>query len=205
MWKNFSMDNLRGSRTTGQRQISLGALLSALPDFGLAALFLVTWITPDAFDEKMVSYLVLVMVMEFVIIHSSGFMGRVMIDEGDKKKRGLTLVGLALFYSLFVGGFALSFETWWPLAAFWGMTLNRILFILLGHAPEGEGKLLLQKSWAAGALFYLGSVFLTVLAPIPELGITWEVVRDQEFSVEGLWPEDPEHAIACGEGSGILR
>jgi len=198
MWKNFSMDNLRGSQTTGQRQISLSALLSALPDFGLATLFLITWITPDAFDEKMVSYLVLVMLMEFVIIHSSGFMGRVMIGEGDRKKRGLTLVGLGLFYTLFVGGFALSFEAWWPIAAFWGMTLNRILFILLGQVPKEEEKILLQKSWAVGALFYLGSVFLTVFAPIPELGISWEVVRDQEFTSEGLWVEDPEHAIACG-------
>lgn len=192
------MDNSTFHHPPAEQRIDPGAILSSLPDFAFAALFLISWTSPNAFDEKMVSYLVLVMLMEFVIIHSSGFMGRVMIGEGDRKKRGLTLVGLGFFYTLFVGGFALSFGEWWPVAAFWGMTLNRILFILLGRVPKGEEKMLLQKSWAAGALFYLGAVFLTVLAPVPELGITWEVVREQEFTSEGLWVEEPEHAIACG-------
>lgn len=192
------MDSSTFHHTPAEQRIDRGAILSSLPDVAFAALFLISWISPNAFDEKMVSYLVLVMLMEFVIIHSSGFMGRVMIGEGDKKRKGLTLVGLAFFYTLFVGGFALSFGEWWPVVAFWAMTLNRILFILLGQVPKGEEKILLQKSWAAGALFYLGAVFLTVLAPVPELGITWEVVREQEFTSEGLWVEEPEHAIACG-------
>ncbi len=192
------MDNSTFHHPPAEQQVDPGAIFSSLPDFAFAALFLITWITPDVFDEKMVSYLVLVMLMEFIIIHSSGFMGRVMIGEGDRKKKGLTLVGLGFIYTLFVGGFALSFGEWWPVAAFWGMTLNRTLFILLGQVPKGEEKMLLQKSWAVGALFYLGAVFLTVLAPVPELGITWEVVREQEFTSEGLWVEEPEHAIACG-------
>lgn len=198
MWKNFFMDNPSVRPTTVQRTISLSAVLPALPDFALAALFLLTWIMPEAIDEGMVSYLVVVMLMEFIIVHSSGFMGHVMISDGNKKKRGLTLVGLGLFYSVFVGAFALGSGEWWPLAAFWGMTLNRILFILLGQAPGGKEKELLQSSWAIGAMFYVLSVTVTVIAPIPQLGITPGVVKGLAFNSDGLWVEQPEHAIACG-------
>ena len=192
------MVNLDFGHTPGGWQVSISAMLSALPDFGLAALFLITWIKPDAIGESMVSYLVVVMLLEFIIVHSSGFMGHIMIGDGDKKNRGIALVGLGLFYTLFVGAFAVSSREWWPLAAFWGMTLNRVLFILLGQAPDGKEKELLQKSWAVGAMFYVLSVTVTVIAPVPEFGITSDVIRSLGFDSDGLWVEQPEHALACG-------
>lgn len=192
------MDNSPHPRETPGGQFSFSTLLSALPDFGLAVLFLLTWIEPMVFDERMVSYLVLVMLMEFIIVHSSGFMGFVMVGDGDKKKRSLQLLGLGVFYTLFVIGFAVGFGEWWPVAAFWGMTANRILFILLGQVPKEEEKQYLAKSWAVGVLFYVLFAMITVMLPVPEFGITREVVWAQEFTSEGVWVEEPQTAIAFG-------
>jgi hypothetical protein len=48
---------------------------------------------------------VLLMLMEFIVIHSSTFMGTAAWGGfGGKLPRGVAIVGLGLFYSLFVGG-----------------------------------------------------------------------------------------------------
>lgn len=172
--------------------------LSAIPDFGLALVFLVTWISPYTFAEKTVANLVLVVLMEFLIIHSSGFMGFVLFRDAGKWGKAVQTIGLALLYTLFVAAFSFSFGQWWPLWAFWGMTLNRLLGILLGQAPTGQEKAFVQKSWIVGALLYFFFVFFTVLAPLPALGVTPDVVAKQGFTMTGLWVEDPQTALALG-------
>ena len=87
---------------------------------------------------------------------------------------------------------------WWPIVAFWGMIVNRLLGILLGQAPEGREAESMQRSWGATAIFYLLSVFATILLPVPELGITQEVVSRQEFETEGGWIDAPQLPIASG-------
>ncbi len=178
--------------------LTLVGALSAIPDFGLALVFLVTWISPYAFAEKTVANLVLVVLMEFLIIHSSGFMGYVLFREAGKWRKTVQTIGLAFLYTVFVAAFSFSFGEWWPLWAFWGMTLNRLLGILLGQAPTGQEKALVQKSWVVGALMYFFFVFSTVLVPLPALGVTVEVVTRQGFTMTGLWVEDPETALALG-------
>lgn len=178
--------------------LTLAGGVSAIPDFGLALLFLVTWISPYAFAERTVAKLVLVVLMEFLIIHSSGFMGYVLFGEAGKWRKAVQTIGLALFYTLFVAAFTFSFGQWWPLWAFWGMTLNRLLGILLGQAPTGQEKALVQKSWVVGALMYFFFVFFTVVVPLPTLGITPDVVARQGFTMKGLWVEDPQTALALG-------
>lgn len=53
----------------------LSALLSAGPLLALSAVFLMTWMDPDYLGPERVPSLVLVMAMEFIVIHSSAFMG----------------------------------------------------------------------------------------------------------------------------------
>ena len=95
--------------------------------------------------------------------------------------------------------FALAFSTWWPLVAFWGLTLNRLLGALIGQG-EGEEKLLVQRGWAASTLFYLMAVFSTVFIPYPRLGVTPEVLDLVDLPGSGLWIDRPWSVMAAGFG-----
>ena len=173
-------------------------LVSALPDLALGGLFLLTWISPYAIDEKMLSYLVLVVLMEFIIIHSSGFLGVVMFLPWAKPKRLASLVGLGLFYTMFVSAFCVAFGEWWPLGAFWLMIGNRLLGVLLGQSPEGAERGFLIRSWALSVFFYILAVFAPLLLTPPEFGITSEAVARQSFEIGGEWTASPQIAIASG-------
>ena len=174
------------------------AIFAALPDFVLAVTFLATWRAPEAMRDGIIGYLLLTMLLEFIIVHSSAFMGIVIIGDGDRRKKAVSLLGLGVVYSVFAGGFALAFETWWPFVAFWSLTANRMLGVLLHRAPDGEEKQYIQRSWAAGAVFYLLGAFATTLLPMPRFGITSAVVAAEALPGTGLWIEEPHRAIAFG-------
>jgi hypothetical protein len=174
------------------------SLLNAFPDLMMAALFFITWISPLALEERMVSYLVLVLLMEFIVIHSAGFMAMAMTSSKPALQRVGATIGLGLFYTLFVSAFAMSFDEWWPIAAFWGLVLNRLLSVFLGGTPAEEQRNAMMTTWGRNAAFYLFAVFLGIFLPLPELGITRDVQQLQAFSAGGLWTDTPETAIASG-------
>jgi hypothetical protein len=176
----------------------LAGVFSALPDFGLAFAFLTTWISPGRLGDHMISYLMLLMLLEFIIVHSSGFMAGLMVSDVPRGKKTLWLFGLSCFYMLFVGAFALAFGTWWPLSAFWLLTLNRLSGVLLGQAPVGRESQMVMASWAVGALAYLLLAFATTLLPVPRLGITKAVVAAEHLPGTGLWVDEPQRVIAFG-------
>ena len=177
----------------------LARLTTALPDFGIGLGFLITWIAPLTFGEKALTYFLLVMLLEFLIVHSAGFMGSVVFNRPLAKRiKVKALVGLGLFYGLFAAGFALGFRAWWPLWTIGLLTLNRILVVLTGNVPEGRERLFIRKGWAVSALFYLVFAFATVLLPVPEFGVTAEVIRLQGFTSGGLWIDEPQRVLAFG-------
>jgi len=173
-------------------------MAAALPDFVLAFVFLATWIRPAAMGQGRLGHVILVMLLEFIIIHSAAFMGQVLFAPGSRVRRAWSVVGLGAFYSLFVVGFALAFKSAWPLWSFWGLTLNRMLSVLVGQAPEGEEREFLQRGWAACALAYLVFTFATIVLPVPRLGITPEVVRTSALQGHGLWVDQPWRVLALG-------
>lgn len=178
--------------------LSVAGMISSVPDFSLALSFLLTWFTPYALGTKMVSYLVLVMLFEFIVVHSAGFMGFTLVSDLPKLRKSLAVIGLGLFYTMFVGAFAWGFKEWWPLAAFWTMIANRLLSILLGQAPTEKQRSMVMTSWGFQVACYLAFVFLTVLAPIPAFGIDEDVIRAQNFEGGGLWLEEPHRVMAFG-------
>lgn len=163
---------------------------------GLA--FLVTWIDPFSLGNNMPQYLLLVMLMEFIIIHSAGFMGVVIYGSGERKKRILLVIGLGLFYSLFVAGFALSFGEWWPLWAFWLLIVNRLMSGMFEGDNNEEKKKVVMGMWVINVVCYLVGVFATTLLPVPELGITPHVISAMNLSGEGVWIEEPYRVLAFG-------
>jgi len=82
--------------------------------------------------------------------------------------------------------------------AFWGLTLNRLLGVLLGKAPSGEEKMMMQNSWAVSVFFYVVVAGATAFIPVPALGITADVVSRQGFTGDGLWELEPHRVIVFG-------
>lgn len=173
-------------------------IAAAIPDIALSAVFLLTWVAPGTMLRGTITYLMLLMLLEFIIVHSSAFMGSVMLGDLPRTRKATTLVGIGGFYTLFVGAFSLAFKTWWPLWSFWGLTVNRLLSVLIGQAPDGERRILLQKNWAVSAVSYLVLCFVTVLLPLPRLGLTADVVSRESLPGSGLWVDQPHRVIAFG-------
>jgi hypothetical protein len=176
----------------------LAGLVQAVPDLGLSAVFLITWLRPDTFGPEFVKRLVLVMLLEFIVIHSAGFMGAATVSAASPVRRGLVILGFGLFYSLFTGAFSLAFHTSWPFLSFWVLTANRMLGVVISPVADLKEANVVMAGWALTVVAYLGCCFLTVLVPIPRFGITAEVVQRQAFSGGGLWIDQPHTAIAFG-------
>jgi hypothetical protein len=180
------------------RGISWPALVSALPDFGLAALYLSTWIAPDPARPTLVGRLMLAMLLEFIVVHSAAFMGTASLAPGTPAARALRIGGIGLFYTLFVGGFSLAFHQLWPLWSFWALIFNRMLSVLLKQPAAGEEQQFVKSQWAAGAAFYLVAVLLTTVLPLPRLGVTPQAIAAMHLAGRGLWVDQPWRVLAAG-------
>lgn len=174
------------------------AVTTSLPDLALAAFFLTVWLDPFRFGEGMVGTLLLVMILEFIIVHASGFMAVIIFGQSSRLKKILLLGGLGLVESIFVAGFCLSFGAWWPMASFWGLTVNRMLAVLLNPADGAGPGMFLGSQWAMSIVFYLGGTFLTLMAPVPALGMTQEVYPRLGLTGGGIWIEEPHRVVAFG-------
>ena len=172
--------------------------IAALPDFALGLTFLAAWLAPATMPAGSVKHLLLVMLLEFIIIHSSAFLGSVAIRGGPRGPRIMGIATLGLFYSIFAGAFSLAFHSWWPILSFWGLMLNRMLGVLIGQAPGEQQKAFIQRTWAASALFYLLGCFITILLPLPALGLTPGVVASLHLPGSGAWISQPHRAMAFG-------
>ena len=172
--------------------------LSALPDFALGATFLIAWVAPLTLPAGTIPHLLLVILMEFIIIHSSVFLGNVVISPLPRKAKLIGMLAIGSFYTIFAGAFSLGFHSSWPLLSFWALMLNRMLGVLIGQAPSGQEKLLVQRTWAATAVFYLLFCALTIVLPIPHLGLTREAILSLHLPGRGAWITDTQRAMACG-------
>lgn len=173
-------------------------IISSFPDFLLAFAFLVTWIEPNALGENMLSYLSLIMLLEFIIIHSSAFMGFVIFGTKSKLKKIVFLLGLALFYNVFVGIFSLIQGEFWPIIAFWGLVANRMLSVLLGSSTDGSDAIKMGGMWAVSVFCYVTSVFIVMLLPLPQLGVTDAMIAEMNGKMGGLWFTEPYKVLAFG-------
>lgn len=173
-------------------------LASALPDFALGIVYLVAWVDPAMFPAATERWLVGIMLLEFIVIHSSAFMGRVAFGDGARGRRAVALVGVGLFYTIFAGGMALALHATWPLVSFWMLTLNRMAFVLLDRASEAEQRITIESGWAASAVAYLAFGGLTIVPFLPRLGWTPGAVAALEMPGGGLWVEQPWRPLAFG-------
>jgi hypothetical protein len=179
----------------------LARALSALPDATLGAVFLVTWLDPRFFGGGVLKRALLAMVMEFVVVHSSAIMGWVLWGTSfDALKKTLAAAGLGLMYSTVLTSIALAIGAWWPLWAFWGLTLNRLTNALLSRKAAKEVRARVTADWATSAVLYLLWVSATTVLWVPALGVTPQVVAAAGLPGTDLWVEQPYRVVVAGAG-----
>lgn len=177
-------------------RLPLPNVFSSIPDFLLGLTFLITWIEPKALGDDMVSSMFQIMLVEFIIIHSAGFMGNVIYSNYPQSKKILYLLGFGLFYFVFIGAFAFSFKSWWPVFAFGGLLLNRMLSVITGQAETGKEQEFVKQMWGVNVGCYLVSVFAAILIPLPEFGVSPNDLS--HLNMSGDFVDQPHKMMAWG-------
>lgn len=174
-------------------------LFAASPDAATAAVYALTWWNPFQFGDSAVKNLMLLMLMEFLVVHSGAFIGMaVLSDRASRKSKTLAIVGFGAFYMLFAGAFSAGFNSWWPALTFLWLLLARFANVWLLPLPRAAEARRMISLWAASVLCYLGAVFVGILAPLPRLGLHSDIVPALGLSGGGLWVEQPHTVIASG-------
>lgn len=178
----------------------LRRLAAAAPDAALAGLYLWCWLDPLAWRKTLVAELMLVMTVEFLVVHSGPFFGILVSGDAvttERATRLKILLGLGAVYLLFAGGMSAAFESWGPVLLFVWLIGAKLLAILLGRSTEVREQMRQMALWALSVIFYLGAVFATLLLPVPKFGVT----RHGHFygiPGEGEWVSHPYIVLAAG-------
>lgn len=178
----------------------LRRLGAAGPDAALAGLYLWCWINPLAWRKTLVAELMLVMMVEFLVVHSGPFLGMVVVGTGSSQSRASrlkVLLGLGAIYLLFAGGMSAALGSWGPILLFVWLIGAKLIAILLGRSPGGTERARQMGYWALSVVFYLGAVFATLLLPVPKFGVT-QHGHFYGIPGEGEWVSHPETVIAAG-------
>ncbi len=163
----------------------------------IAAMFFITWFYPNTFGPLTVHHLTFVMLMEFIVVHASGFFGALAARDESRASRAGMFAALTALYTLFAAAFAAMYGGWWPLWAFWGLIMSRFPTVVL-RPPDRDGQAALMMNWAAMTVLYLFGAFGTSALPVPPFGVTAAVIAAQHFKDKGLWPEEPYRVMAFG-------
>ena len=177
----------------------LNRLIAILPDAVTAVFFLAVWIAPMTFGEGGVRNAMLIMLVEFVLIHATGGLGASVFREDLTRARRLMIIlGTSVFYVLFVSAFALIFKAWWPFLAFAWLLVGKLAIAFDPRRTSNERRVAMQQRWGTTVVVYLLGVFATVVLPLPRLGISAAVVPQLGLTGSGLWVEQPHTVIAFG-------
>jgi hypothetical protein len=174
---------------------------AAIPDGLTAAAFVAIWISPFVFGELSVKTAMLIMLVEFFLIHGTGFFTAIgEMRDVPRGKRVLGMLGLSLVYVLMISAVAWSFGEWWPLLAFGWLLVGKILWTW-GVRADGKDTISLQMAaWAGSVVAYLFGCFLTVLLPVPRLGMQADLQPSFGLGEDsgGLWIDEPHRVVAFG-------
>lgn len=172
---------------------------NALPDTVTSATFLCAWIAPGLIGYDRVRDLLLLMLIEFIVMHSGAFTSVTLGAENvSRTKRALSLAGLTAFYLMFVLGFSLAFGSTWPIWGFLWLFVSRFLLLFTSSAQMTTKMQRMFGGWIVSAIAYLGGVFATIILPLPRLGITPQAIAAMHLPGTGLWVEKPWTVLAFG-------
>jgi uncharacterized membrane protein YhdT len=188
----------------------LRRLLAAIPDLGLAVLFVAVWIAPARFTPALPGQLALLMLFEFVLMHA-GFVLLTLADfrtgraglgtgAGAYRQRRLSLVVVAAFvaYLAFAALIARAAQDAWPFLALVATFVAKAGGLLLqAPAQDLERDRVVAVSLGCVAIYLVG-FFATALVPgVPALGLA-DLPVDPGFTGLPVWQEAPWRLCAWG-------
>lgn len=174
-------------------------LLATVPDAVTASVFAWLWIEPLYFGKHAVANGMLIMLVEFILLHASIFLGNTAFAVGvSRRRKTRAILGFGLFYLLFIVAWSLAFGEWWPFVAFAWLLIAKLALVMQPGQQNVDRLQRMQSAWAMGAMAYLGGVFLTVFVPLPRLGLQPGVVSQLDLPGGGLWVNQPHTVIAFG-------
>mgnify|MGYP007059392574 FL=1 len=172
-------------------------LLSSLPLFWISWRLFELWIRPEAVPdaESWIRFGVALLLLEFVLLHSGVFVVFGFAAASTLLQKIGVGVGLTLFYGLFVIGFALGTESRAVLEIYGLVMVGRFATLVVDR-EKGTAAILGRS--VLGVLFYIPLMFLTVLFPIPRLGIVGDFANAARTSgASGVWVDDPQRPVAA--------
>jgi hypothetical protein len=188
------------------RRDTASRVVPLLPDALSTGFFLVVWAHPFAFGPLSVQTAMLTMLLEFFLVHATGFFTVFANDQrGSKWKRVGAMAGLSLFYVLMIGAFAYSFRAWWPLLAFGWLLAGKVAWVWTSRPtpddPDGSAATFRQMAaWAGSVLLFLGGVVLTAVNDVPRWGMTAALQPGfgLDMASSGIWESQPHRVVAFG-------
>jgi hypothetical protein len=185
---------------------NLALWLPLLPDAMTCAFFLVVWADPMVFGPLSVRTAMLTMLLEFFLVHATGFFTVFANDrQGSKWKRIGAMAGLSSFYVLMIAAYSMSYHEWWPLFAFGWLLAGKVAWVWKGKADPDDvdgGKATFRgmAAWAGSVALFLFGVVVTCIADIPRWGMT-AALQPQfglDMTSDGLWESEPHRVVAFG-------
>lgn len=176
----------------------IARLAVAAPDAITAGFFLLLWIVPQWLGPTALRTGLLMMMVEFILMHATGILGGMALAS-DRGARGRwkPILLFAAFYLLFIAAWSWAFKAWWPLLALAWLVAGK-LALAWQPLPDADKRDRLQSDWGISAIAYLCGVFLTMMLPLPRLGLDAGVVAAAELPGSGEWVEKPHTVVAFG-------
>lgn len=174
-------------------------LLGGIPDLVTAITCWIVWQSPGLLGATWVKTMVVVVLMEFFVIHSGAFMGIAANMPKSRRNRILSQLGLIVFYGLLVCAFAAGLDERWLYAVFGWLFLSKLL--VSWSAKRGSILAVREQmiDWPFAVAAYLGSIF-TALFLFQDVrgGVTPQVFADAGLAGAGLMADQPWIALAAG-------
>lgn len=172
--------------------------IAALPDAITAGFFLLLWIVPQWLGPAALRTGLLMMLVEFVLMHATGMLGGMALaNAGDARRQWKPILLFGAFYLLFIAAWSWIFEAWWPLLALAWLVAGK-LALAWQPLPDADKRDRLQSDWAISALAYLCGVFVTLMLPLPRLGLDADIVAAARLPGSGEWVDKPHTVVAFG-------
>ena len=178
--------------------------IAALPDTVSGGVFLTLWISPFAFGPHGVRNGMLVMLVEFVLVHATIMLpvliALLLAGRDTRLARVVAIVAPIAFYLLFIAALAHAFQAWWPYLAFGWLLFGKFGLSFAARSSVEEPDVNEFAVWGVSVLAFLGGAFATTLLPLPALGLAdlGRTALDLPARTSGIWIDEPYRVMAFG-------
>jgi hypothetical protein len=173
--RRYSIRRERDRRAAGPAR-PVSRLVAALPDALTCLAYAWTWLQPLRFDADATKTLMLVMLMEFLCVHSGGFLGVTVLSRRLHARAEVARdPGPGLLLPDVRRGLQPGLPRLVAGVTFVWLLGSRFALVWLSPVPRKDEAGRQMSLWAVSVAAYLAGVFLGVLLPVPELGITAQV------------------------------